>query len=53
MKGSDTMQTDKSKVFTLRLPNDLRSKLEERAKNEGRSLANLIIFLLWKGVENE
>lgn len=47
------MQADKSKVFTLRLPNDLRSKLEERAKKEGRSLANLIIFLLWKGVENE
>lgn len=47
------MQADKSKVFTLRLPNDLRSKLEERAKNEGRSLANLIIFLLWKGIENE
>lgn len=47
------MQADKSKVFTLRLPSDLRTKLEKRAEKEGRSLANLIIFLLWKGVENE
>lgn len=47
------MQADKSKVFTLRLPNDLRSKLEERAKNEGRSLANLIIYLLKEAISNE
>lgn len=47
------MKPDKSKVFTLRLPNDLRSKLEERAKKEGRSLANLIIFLLKEAVSNE
>lgn len=53
MKGSGTMKTDKSKVFTLRLPNDLRSKLEERSKKEGRSLANLIIYLLKETVSNE
>lgn len=47
------MQSDKSKVFTLRLPNDLRSKLEGRAKKEGRSLANLIIFLLKEAVSNK
>lgn len=47
------MQDNSSKVFSFRLPNELRSKLEERAKKEGRSLANLIIFLLKKGVENE
>lgn len=47
------MQTDKSKIFTLRLPNDLRSKLEERAEKEGRSLANLIIYLLNEAVSNE
>lgn len=47
------MKDNSSKVFSFRLPNDLRSKLEERAKKEGRSLANLIIFLLKKGVKNE
>lgn len=44
---------DTSKVFSFRLPNELRQKLEKRAKKEGRSLANLIILLLKEGVENE
>lgn len=47
------MQNNESKVFTFRLPNDLRSKLEERAKIEGRSLANLIIFILKEAISNE
>lgn len=45
------MQSNESKIFTFRLPNDLREKLEERSKKEGRSLANLIIFLLREAVE--
>lgn len=45
------MQLNESKVFTLRLPNDLRVKLEERSKKEGRSLANLIVFLLREAIE--
>ena len=45
MRG-DTMQNNKSKVYSLRLPDELRSKLEERAKKEGRTLSNLIVFIL-------
>lgn len=44
------MQDNKSKVFSLRLPDDLRSKLEERAKKEGRTLSNLIIYILKEAV---
>lgn len=47
------MNDSNSKTFSLRLPNDLRLKLEERAKNEGRSLANLIIYILKEAVYNE
>lgn len=42
-----------SNNFTLRLPDDLRKQLEKRAKKEGRSLANLIIFLLREAISNE
>lgn len=45
------MQSNESKVFTIRLPNDLRAKLEERSKKDGRSLANLIVFLLREAIE--
>lgn len=44
------MQDNKSKVFSIRLPDDLRARLEKRAKKEGRSLSNLIIFLLKEAV---
>ena len=37
--------------FTFRMPDELRQKLEERAKREGRSLSNLIIFILKEAVE--
>lgn len=32
--------------FTFRIPSDLREKLELRAAEEGRSLSNLIIYIL-------
>lgn len=38
--------------FTFRMPDELRQKLEERAKREGRSLSNLIIFILKEAVES-
>ena len=47
------MQNNESKVFTFRLPNDLRSKLEKKKKKEGRSLANLIIFILKEAIQND
>ena len=39
--------------FTFRMPDELRQKLEERACKEGRTLSNLIIFLLKEAVSNE
>lgn len=42
-----------SSNFTFRMPNDLRKKLEDRADKEGRTLSNLIIFLLMEAVSNE
>ncbi len=39
---------EKTENFTFRIPSDLREKLELRAAEEGRSLSNLIIFLLRK-----
>lgn len=47
------MSKELSKVFSLRLPSDLREKLEGLAKKEGRSLSNLIIKILKEGVKNE
>lgn len=35
-----------SNNFTIRMPDELRSKLETIAKNDGRSLGNLIIKIL-------
>ena len=39
--------------FTFRIPGELREKLEERAEREGRSLSNLIIFLLREAVKDD
>lgn len=39
---------EKTESYTFRIPSDLRDKLELRAADEGRSLSNLIIFLLRK-----
>lgn len=38
----------KTENFTFRIPSDLREKLELRAADEGRSLSNLIIYILQK-----
>ena len=34
------------KMFSLRLPTELREKLEKEAKEEDRSIANVIIRIL-------
>lgn len=39
---------EKTESYTFRIPSDLREKLELRAADEGRSLSNLIIYLLRK-----
>lgn len=39
--------------FTFRISDDLRHKLEERANKEGRTLSNLIVFLLKEAMLNE
>lgn len=42
-----------SKVFTLRMPNDLRSAIDKRAKERLRSINNEILILLKLGLANE
>ncbi len=46
------MSKNNSSNFTIRLPEDLRKQLEEIAKEDGRTLSNLIIKFLREGVEN-
>lgn len=41
----------KTTMFSMRLPDDLREKLEAIAKEQGRSLTNLILYLLRKAVD--
>ena len=38
--------------FAVRLPSDLRQKLEEKAKEESRSLSNLIVKILQEWIED-
>lgn len=35
-----------NKNYTFRCPNELREKLEEMSEKEGRSIANLVIYIL-------
>lgn len=46
------MSSNNSTNFTVRLPEDLRKQLEEIAKEDGRTLSNLIIKFLREGVKN-
>lgn len=40
-------------IFSFRLPNDLREKLEQDANSNGRSLSNLIIWILRNYINNK
>lgn len=42
-----------SSSFTFRIPTELREKLEREARNDGRSLSNLIIKVLNDYVEGK
>jgi len=42
-----------AKVFTLRMPNDLRKAIENRAEERLRSINNEIVILLKLGLVNE
>lgn len=46
------MSKNNSNNFTIRLPEDLRKQLEEIAKDDERTLSNLIIKFLKEGVSN-
>ena len=37
---------EKSENYTLRLPVELRKKLQKKADEDGRSLANYIVYIL-------
>ena len=41
-----------TKVFTLRMPNDLREAIEKRAEKRLRSINNEIVILLKLGLVN-
>lgn len=43
--------SEKTETYTFRIPSDLRRTLEHRAEEEGRSLSNLIIYLLNQSVK--
>lgn len=51
-KYSSVIMTD-SKVFTLRMPNELRAAIDKRAKERLRSINNEIVILLKLGLANE
>ncbi len=42
-----------SKVFTLRMPEDLRKAIEKRAESRLRSINNEILIVLKLGLANE
>lgn len=42
-----------SSNFTFRIPNDLRKQLEKEANDNGRSLSNLIIWILRMHINNK
>lgn len=43
----------KTEYMTIRLPKDLRSKVEQHAKRQHRSLSAQVMFWIEKAVENE
>lgn len=44
---------EKTESYTFRIPSDLRQKLELRAAEEGRTLSNLIIYILQREMKKE
>lgn len=44
---------EKTESYTFRIPTDLREKLELRAAEEGRTLSNLIIFILQREMKKK
>ena len=45
--------SEKTESYTFRIPSDLREKLEIRAAKEGRTLSNLIIFILQREMKKK
>lgn len=44
---------EKTESYTFRIPSDLREKLEIRAAKEGRTLSNLIIYILQREMKKK
>lgn len=44
---------EKTESYTFRIPSDLREKLELRAAKEGRTLSNLIIYILQREMKKK
>lgn len=45
--------SEKTESYTFRIPSDLRKKLEIRAAKEGRTLSNLIIYILQREMKKK
>lgn len=45
--------SEKTESYTFRIPSDLREKLEIRAAKEGRTLSNLIIYILQREMKKK
>lgn len=45
------MQSDRTKVYSIRLPNDVRQELEHQAQANCRSLSQEIVYLLMKALK--
>ncbi len=45
-KRTTMMVREKDAVLTIRVPSALKRALEERARSEGRSVANLVVRIL-------
>lgn len=43
--------SEKTEMFSFRFPIELRKKIEARAVKEGRTLTNMIIYILRQAVE--
>lgn len=50
MLGARVLDMAKTKPFTMRLNEDLKAKLQERATAENRSLTNYMEHILWQAV---
>ena len=50
--GGRIMKKDTKEQTTLRLPVELKEKLQQEAERRGYTITDLIIFILWEHFQN-